>query len=277
MKKSISLIHIIIFVVVSFFSCHLPLEVPENKHDNIWDKNNPNHKNYDIEFISGPENNATIDTSQVTFRWQAAGLAQSDESTRYRYRWDQSTWVDTADTFSTGRWLSEEFHLFEVQSYSTKFTGQKSPIYSRAFYVDAVRGNSLMLSPQHLEIESGKLKSVQIRAEEVDSIMGVELYLIYNPSSIQISSITAGDFFGEIDGNNLFISEMSDSTIHVISIKVGGSEPSVSGSGVIAKFWIRGEDRNSTVISFSGKSQYYDQHGASVQVRERVTQTVIIQ
>ena len=256
--------------LIALTSCELPVKVPGNEHDNIWDENNPNYKNYGMEIISGPENDTIIDTNQVTFRWHGTGLAQSDENKIYKYRWDEGSWIATKDTVLTRRWLEEKSYQFEVYAFSEVDTARKSSIQSREFTVDAIPKNSLYVYPRFIKIDRGRSDTIQIRAEDVDPVMGVELDLVHDTSSINILSITEGDFFRQNADDVIFIAETSRDTVQVIVVRTGKTSPTVSGDGVIAELHIEGKRASSSEISLTGNSKFYDQNGDPAETRERV-------
>ena len=61
--------------------------------------------------------------------------------------------------------------------------------------MDAVDGPSLMFFPRRHIVSQGDTVIFKILAEEVNSLMAAEIHIDFDPSKIEIISISQGSFF----------------------------------------------------------------------------------
>ncbi len=252
-----------------WFACEPGEEfLPENPLD-------PENENYifpQIVFTSAPDEGATISTSTIMFVWDGN---KPDMSYRYAFDGNWSSWENEKKSITIDD-IDEGLHSFAAQSrYST---GDTSNVNSVNFSVNAVLGPSLLFYPRKHTAFFGEIVTFQILAEEVIGLSGAEFKIDYDPSMLQIESVTQGELFQSgnqsifhVDYNN------TQGSFSVLMTVLNALTPSVNGTGVLAEVEVRLLNQGTSNLSFGGTNKLRGPDNKEIAIREKIGGIVIAQ
>ena len=230
--------------------------------DNPLDPGNEDYVEPTISFLSELNNGDIISTETLSLAWQGNELV-----TEYRYKLDSFPWTDwLEDTSATFEYLDEGEHVMSIQS--RYLSGDTSAIVSLSFVVDAVEGPALMFYPRRHVISQGSNVIFQILAEEVTDLMAAQIYLGFDPSKLEIVSVTQGSFF-QNGQESIFSYEVSSGSIEVLTTLLSSSSPSVSGTGDLIQIEVKCLQSGSASVSFNG-ALFRDPNNLNIPINDYV-------
>ena len=118
--------------------------------------------------------------------------------------------------------------------------------------MDAVDGPSLMFSKKHI-VSQGDTVIFKILAEEVSSLMAAEIHIDFDPSKIEIISISQGSFF-QNSQESIFNYVINNGSIGVLTSLLNSESLSVNGTGNLIQFVVKILQSDSSYISFIGNN-----------------------
>ena len=255
-----------IIIVLLFWSCdEVVLE-----QDNLLDPGNPEYDPPVITFVSGPGGGETISTSEATFSWEGNDLVSE-----YRTKINNDPWGDWADhTSITLQYLDEGGYTFSIQGrYTTEDT---SAVISNNFFVDAVQGPALMFYPRANFSSVGSNVTFPVLAEEVTSLTAAQFNVTFDPSKLEIVSVTEGSLL-QINGESIFSTEFDNQagSLSVITAALGGDLPSVDGTGVLLELVLFLKATGTSNLEFDGTELLRDPDNNNISISETVNGLVI--
>ena len=255
-----------IIIVLLFWSC----EEIVVQQDNLLDPGNPEYDPPVITFVSGPGGGETISTSEATFSWEGNDLVSE-----YRTKINNDSWGDWADhTSITLQYLDEGGYTFSIQGrYTTEDT---SAVISNNFSVDAVQGPALMFYPRANFSSVGSNVTFQVLAEEVSSLTAAQFNVTFDPSKLEIVSLTQGSLL-QINGESIFSTEFDNQagSLSVITAALGGDLPSVDGTGVLLELVLEVKATGTSNLEFDGTELLRDPDNNNISISETVNGLVI--
>ena len=255
----------IVFILL-FWSC----EEIVVQQDNLLDPGNPEYDPPVITFVSGPGGGETISTSEATFSWEGNDLVSE-----YRTKINNDPWGDWADhTSITLQYLDEGGYTFSIQGrYTTEDT---SAVISNNFSVDAVQGPALMFYPRANFSSVGSNVTFQVLAEEVTSLTAAQFNVTFDPSKLEIVSVTEGSLL-QINGESIFSTEFDNQagSLSVITAALGGDLPSVDGTGVLLELVLSVKATGTSNLEFDGTELLRDPDNNNISISETVNGLVI--
>ena len=257
-----------IIIVLLFWSC----EEIVVQQDNPLDPGNPEYDPPVITFVSGPGGGETISTSEATFSWEGNDLVSE-----YRTKINNDPWGDWADhTSITLQYLDEGGYTFSIQGrYTTEDT---SAVISNNFSVDAVQGPALMFYPRANFSSVGSNVTFQVLAEEVTSLTAAQFNVTFDPSKLEIVSVTQGSLL-QINGESIFSTEFDNQagSLSVITAALGGDLPSVDGTGVLLELVLSVKATGTSNLEFDGTELLRDPSNNDITINETVAGVVVVE
>ena len=110
-----------------------------------------------------------------------------------------------------------------------------------------------MFYPRRHQVDQGTTVTFSLLAEEVSDLMAAEINLNYNPSNIELLSISQGDFF-QSGQESIFSYEHNSGSIEVLTSLLNSDSPSVSGTGSLVNISFRKLQQGSSSIAFSSEN-----------------------
>jgi len=272
MKKS----NILIFLFAFIFSCTSLPEGPDDV-DNPFDPNSPNYELPQVNITEGPVNESIISEDEVTFRW--TGNRQNME---FRYRLADEPWSEYSSANSaTYDFLDEGDHIFHVQG--RYITGVEGNIHQVSFSVDAIKAPALYLTQKRnnlFDVYSFPL-DLKIELEDLVSIMYVRIN--YDPDAIQVDSVVydmqMGESFWLQNGGELITFKNIDNENGIIELDCAvyqGNPRDVSGSGNIARLFLRQISEMESIIRISEESECRNSTNSQVVISHFGSAKVIV-
>lgn len=248
---------------------------------NIFDPSNPNYEQPTIEIKEGPSDNTTIYQSKVSFKWIGK---YSDVDYKYSYQLDNSGWsawekllVKDFDELYEGK------HIFSVKckylDNSAYQYREEGPAQTRTFFVDAVKGPSLMIKPRSTKADKDKTFQIQLMAEEVRDLVVAHLLLEFDDSMIQIANVPEkGNFLASNGGTVAFFRDPpSQNTIGISTGVSIGNPVSVNGSGVMANILFKAVRIGKAEIKYKKESLMRDSNNRAITLNSEIGCIVDIQ
>ena len=212
----------------------------------------------------------TLYSESVEFTWEGNELV-----TDFRYKFDSFDWTDWNESNTTTlSYLDEGNRQLSVQS--RYLNGDTSDVASVSFVVDAVGGPSLMFYPRRHFAQAGETVTFQIKAEEVTNLMMSEIHLEYDPTMLEIMSISQGSFF-QNGQNSIFLYEINAEAgaVQINTTLLDGDSPSVSGTGDLAEIQVKLLQSGSATVSFNGSDAFIDPENNDITILEKINGLVV--
>ena len=258
----------IIFVsAIIWFACEPGEEfLPANP----LDPENENYISPQVTFTSAPNEGATLSTSTIMFVWDG-----NEPGMSYRYAFDGnwSSWENEKKSITIDD-IDEGLHSIAAQSsYST---GDTSNVISVNFNVNAVLGPSLLFYPRKHVAFFGETVTFQILAEEVIGLSGAEFKVDYDPSMLQIESVTQGALFQSgnqsifhVDYNN------AQGSFSILTAILDAKTPSVDGTGVLAEVVVKLLNQGTNNLSFGNTNKLRNPDNIEIAISEAIGGIVV--
>ena len=239
---------------------------------NPLDPENQNYISPQVTFTSAPNEGATLSTSTIMFVWDG-----NEPGMSYRYAFDGnwSSWENEKKSITIDD-IDEGLHSIAAQSsYST---GDTSNVISVNFNVNAVLGPSLLFYPRKHVAFFGETVTFQIMAEEVVSLSGAEFLVNYDPTMVQIESVTQGEFFQSGTQSIFHVDHNTTQGSFFILMAILDTEtPSVDGTGVLAEVVVKLLNQGTNNLSFGSTNKFRDPDNTEITIREKIGGIVIAQ
>ena len=214
----------------------------------------------------------TLYSESIEFTWEGNELVAE-----FRYKLDSFVWTDWNESPSaTISYLDEGDHQLSVQS--RYLNGDTSDVASVSFVVDAVGGPALMFYPRRHFADQNETVTFQIMAEEVTNLMMSEIHLEYDPSRLEIMSISQGSFF-QNGQNSIFLYDINAEAgvVQINTTLLDGDAPSVSGTGTLAEIQVNLLQSGSATVSFNGSDAFIDSENNDITILEKINGLVVIE
>ncbi|MCF8335528.1 MAG: hypothetical protein K9H65_02890 [Bacteroidales bacterium] len=240
-----------IFLLLSMGSCTETTSEPELS--NPYDPENPAYEPPHATITESPEDGKVLNTDSIVIQWEGV-----NNESQFRYQLENYTsgWSEwQSKTSVTFAHLDEGDYRFKVMEQFVSGDRQEDTT-SVSFSVDAVEGPSVLLEKQLLKINTGNHFSVQVKAEEVEDLMGLSFLLTFDPSLLQLENISEPTgFLGENADGTSFLTTPVDTAnqegaIEINASRLGGDPQGVSGTGKIAVLNFSATARGHTAITF---------------------------
>ena len=260
----------IIFVsAIIWFACEPGEEfLPANP----LDPENENYISPQVTFTSAPNEGVTLSTSTIMFVWDG-----NEPGMSYRYAFDGnwSSWENEKKSITIDD-IDEGLHSIAAQSsYST---GDTSNVISVNFNVNAVLGPSLLFYPRKHVAFFGETVTFQILAEEVVGLSGAEFLVNYDPTMVQIESVTQGEFFQNGTQSIFHVDHNTTQGSFFILMAILDTEtPSVDGTGVLAEVVVKLLNQGTNNLSFGSTNKFRDPDNTEITISEAIGGIVIAQ
>ncbi|MEW6103671.1 MAG: T9SS type A sorting domain-containing protein [bacterium] len=167
----------------------------------------------------------------------------------------------TSSTYLDINLLSNTRYYYRVASYNEIGTSSYSNIASVT-----TGSTTLYLSPSYLVIGSGSIGTVNVMVDNVSNVVGVSIYLSFNPQVLSVSTITQGSFPSGASLLSSSFNNASGTLIYASSLFSG----SATGFGTIASIAFYGTSGTSAIsfeISTNStieKTNLIDNHGCYI-------------
>ena len=218
----------ILILVLLFLSC----EKIEPNLDNPRDPDSPDYEPPTVSLIAGPTDGDTIETSTVEFEWEG-----NQTQILFSHSLDGSSWsLWSSQKYARFDYLDEGTHVFIING---KYQGGEEVAYpdTAVFIVDAIQGPSLRFYRLYNSVSNNEQFTVDIIAEEVDSVSGAEINVEFDAIYLYLDSISIGDFFslsgGEIIAFDSLRNDLGNLQLDIGTL--GGNPVYVSGTGLIVR------------------------------------------
>ena len=258
---------IIFLSAIIWFACEPGEEfLPANP----LDPENENYISPQITFTSAPNEGATLSTSTIMFVWDG-----NEPGMSYRYAFDGnwSSWENEKKSITIDD-IDEGLHSIAAQSsYST---GDTSNVISVNFNVNAVSGPSLLFYPRKHVAFFGETVTFQIMAEEVIGLSGAEFLVNYDPTMVQIESVTQGELFQNGTQSIFHVDHnTTQGSFFILTAILDAETPSVDGTGVLAEVIVELLQRGTANLSFGSTNKFRDPDNIEIAIREKIGGIVI--
>lgn len=222
-----------------------------------------------LEIIDGPKESETLSKDKVVFAWRGNGSGYS-----YKYRLlsldsdnfptvyqDWTTYSTAIDvTFEN---LDEGKFRFEVQAKSGNV--EPAPL-KREFFIDAIKGPSLMFFKTKTDVYVGKLDSIGIWMEDVNGLAGFSVVIAFDKSKLNLVSASTGSYVIQKRFQQLTVPDFTDTAYVLKSVNQTGRieitsafltdlgsfpNKSISGSGKILNLVFKGIAKGTTSLEIT--------------------------
>ncbi len=222
-----------------------------------------------LEIIDGPKDSETLSKDKVVFAWRGNGsgysfkyrmlsLDSDNFPTVYQDWTNYSTATDV--TFEN---LDEGKFRFEVQAKSGNV--EPAPL-KREFFIDAIKGPSLMFFKTKTDISVGQKDSVGIWMEDVNGLAGFSVIIAFDKSKLNLVSASTGSYVIQKRFQQLTVPDFTDTTYVLRSVNQTGRieitsafltdlgsfpNKSISGSGKILNLIFKGIAKGTTSLEIT--------------------------
>ena len=217
----------ILIILLLIASCDEGLET------SVFDQDADTYEEPETTIVSGPDEGSTITVNSATFSFSGNELV-TEYSYSIVYESNEAIWSDwISDSSVTVNNLDEGYYTFYVSGrYITE--DEDSTPAERSFYVDAVSGPSVRVFPQESNITANSVFNIDIYAEEVNQLAGIELELQYDSQKIEYRNIEKGQFLSDYSGTNIFIDEHTTGNLTItIGIAEDNGNAGLTGTGIL--------------------------------------------
>ena len=249
----------IFFPIILVLSC----EDVAPTQDNPLDPGNEDYVEPTITFVGDISNGDTIYSESITLGWDGNELV-----TEYRYKLDEFPWAEWSnENFATLDYLDEGQHNISIQS--RYLSGDTSAIIDLDFIVDAVDGPSLMFFPRRHITTQGETVIFKILAEEVSALMAAEIHIDFDPSKIEIISISQGNFF-QNGQESIFSYDINDGSIEILTSLLNSEIPYVNGTGELAQIEVKTISDGLITLSFNPYNNFRNPQNENINISNAV-------
>ena len=249
--------------IYSFLLILIGCEDKVSVRDNILDSGNEDYEAPTILLSSGALGGEVINSEIISFVVEGNDLVNE-----YRFKLDSNLWSNWSDESTvTLSYLDEGDHTVYFQSRYE--SGDTSTTLQTSFIVDAVSGPALMFYPRRHQVDQGTTVTFSLLAEEVSDLMAAEINLNYDPSNIELLSISQGDFF-QSGQESIFSYEYNSGSIEILTSLLNSDSPSVSGTGSLVNISFRKLQQGSSSIAFSSENFFRNPDNQDIPISEAI-------
>jgi len=222
-----------------------------------------------LELIDGPQESEVLTKDKVVFVWRGNGSGytfkyrllslDSDNFPSVYQDWTNYSTV-TDITYSN---LDEGKFRFEIQAKSGSL--EPAPL-KREFFIDAIKGPSLMFFKTKTNVTVGKLDSVGIWMEDINGLAGFSIVVAFDNSRLNLVSASSGSYVVQKRFQQLTVPNLNDTTYVLKSVNQTGKieitsafltdlgsfpNKSISGSGKILNLVFKGIAKGTTNLEIT--------------------------
>jgi hypothetical protein len=247
-------------------------EEAEFFQDNPLDESNPDYVPPTVAFTSGPADGQTVDTPDITFNWEGNELI-----TQYRTKQNDAAWNDWNDA-TTLVWQYLDEGAYQLALQGRYDSGDTSGVVYISFIVDAVQGPALIFYPRAITTTVGSSVTFQVMAEEVTDFTAAQFNIGFDPSKLQILAVTQGPML-QISGESIFNADYDNTagSVSIITAALGGSQPSVDGTGVLMELELKINAAGTSILEFDGTELFRDPNNNDITIAQKVNGLVVVE
>ena len=158
------------------------------------------------------------------------------------------------------------------------FTLITSSVLVINFTVNAVSGPALIFFPRANITSVGSNVTFQVMAEEVTNLTAAQFNISFDPSKLEILSVTQGAML-QISGESIFDVDYDNATgsVSVITAALGGSQPSVDGTGVLLELELKVNAAGTSTLEFDGTELFRDPDNNDITIAQMVNGIVVVE
>ena len=274
-KKGIAFSLLLLSSIVLNFSCSVKINPVSYKDET--DPENPYFIPPDTYLITNFLSGDTLTTQQISLAW----VGSVPDSCVYFWTLDSvffSGW--TYDTMAVLPLLDEGDHYFEI--IAKYFNGVMQDTSTRiSYYVDAIPGPALRLSPPYQEITKDEDVRLDVWLEDVQNWTGGQIILTWDHTYAQFDSLHLYDLSYQFlsQQNSVLINRITDYPDSVIlDMGLVDADPTgISGSGKIARLVLRPVNNVDTLdVNFGTGCEFRDAENQSILILEMAGGTAVV-
>lgn len=275
LRREIVISLLLLVSILLNFSCSVKINPVSYKDET--DPDNPYFVPPDVYLITDFLSGDTLKTQQISVAWEGS----VPDSCVYSWTLDSvffSGW--TYDTTAVLPLLDEGNHYFEIiaKYFNGVIQDTSTGIY---FYVDAVTGPALRLSPPYQEITKDENVRLDIWLEDVQNWTGGQIILTWDHTYAQYVSLNLYDLSYQflLQQNSSLIHRITDYPDSVIlDIGLMDAEPTgISGSGKIARLILSPVNNVDTLdVNFGTGCEFRDAQNQSIPILEMAGGTTVV-
>ena len=257
----------LLILTLFFVSCEGDEDVT-----NLLDPGGGDYDPPETTIVSGPDN-ITLTTDDLTYTFTGNELV-----TEFSYRLDVGTMIGNWSDWSTEASvtftnLDEGSHTFNVKGRYSDVDEDGSPA-TATFTVDAVTGPSILFYPRSPSVPINSVFSVDIVAEEVDGVSGIEIEIEYEDDYLTLQ----GDLIqGSVLTDEIVVEEVSSESIRVtIGITAGADGENLIGTETLFSLQFTSIQTGTSEISFN-TVQYRDENNNIIEIHQTINSIVTVQ
>ena len=259
-------IHYLLILALVALSCE------GGEVENLLDPGSGDYDPPETTILSGP-NSTTLTTNAITYTFGGNELV-----TEFSYRLDIGTMIGSwsnwsSETTASFTNLDEGNHTFNVKGRYSEIDEDESPA-TATFTVDAILDPSILFYPRSPSVSINSVFSVDVVAEEVEGVSGIEIEIEYDASYLT----PYGDVVqASILSDEIVIEELSSESIKVtIGIMAGADATNLTGNQTLFSLYFTAIQTGSTEISFK-EPKYRDQDNNDITINQTINSMVTIQ
>lgn len=222
-----------------------------------------------VEITDGPKDSEILSKDKVVFAWRGNGSGYSFkyrllslDSDNFPTIYQDWTNYSTATEVSYSN-LDEGKFRFEVQAKSGNV--EPAPI-KREFFIDAIKGPSLMFFKTKTDISVGKIDSVGIWMEDVNALAGFSIVIAFDKNKLNLVSASSGSYVIQKRFQQLTVPDFTDTAYVLKTVNQTGRieitsafltdlgsfpSKSISGSGKILNLVFKGMAKGTTNLEIT--------------------------
>jgi len=244
-----------IFIVILFLiACPHAPEEPE--WDNPTDPDLPTFVEPETVIDSGPTEGAVVNDHEVMFQFSG-----NENIVEFSWKLDNSDWSEwNSEQSVTVNYLDEGSHEFQVMGRYNSDEADDSPAV-RMFTIDAVQGPALRFLPRKVTIASDEIFSVDIIAEEVTNLSGMQI-IIPLSGGLELVNYqlyeSGTDFLSKSCNQFLSIVDDTNSEFKAVIGRVSDTLPGVDGTGEIIRLTLKYTGTIDASLTFGNSCELQD-------------------
>jgi len=157
-------------------------------------------------------------------------------------------------------------------------SGDTSDVVSISFIVDAVHGPALIFYPRAITTTVSSSVTFYIMAEEVTDLTAAQFNFNFDPSKLEILAVTQGSML-QISGESIFNVDYDNTagSVSIITAALGGSQPSVDGTGVLLELELKVNAAGTSTLEFDGTELFRDPDNNDITIAQQVNGLVLVE
>jgi len=267
MRKSGYFISICLFILLSCDG-----ELP----DNALDPNSGDFIDPETTIISGPSEGSILIINTVTFEFSG-----NEQVNAYSHKLvfgsqdaEAVAWSEwSSDSIAVFDKLDEGVHTFYVKGQYPTEDEDLSPA-SVSFTIDAVAGPSVRVFPQVMNITQNTIFSIDVYAEDIDDVAGIQLEIEYSSNMMSINGdIEAGQLLDDFSGTEIVIDDISSGGL---TMTIGLVDETLSGTGSLFRINFNANAIGTSNITINS-AELRDEDNNLIETEQIISGEVIIQ